>query len=502
MPPCWEKKTVMRRCLLQLTILTLIISGCASPYEIAQRTAQARQTPTATPDLSAPAITPQPGGQPTQNTSTSTQVQPQCSKLPRSESLPVALWDDLHQQYRLQGVDPENGQPLCDSTSLRLDQFLDQAVTPDGKMLASFYYRDEYMQEGSLRLVNLVSWQAVTTTVKISAEINSMAFNPASDLLAFALKPQVGAQTTPRCPLYLFDLNTHKIIDSIVLDFNPRYIHFTANGKWLAIYGSTGGEATEQQPSSYALLLWANHLGLAWRQQLNVLDGNMLVGAKDQEKALVSWSPGLAYAADKDILYIVSANEEKFTILDFMNRSAKTEDIHPQTASWLERLLAYTAGTAQARAMWGVQKQAVLSADGGKLYVMGHTTGTQTGANPTEQPVGPLGLQVIDLSTAKQTAHLNTRASDIQTSPDGKYLFLRSWENGTASTDVLLSSSLELVAHLPAQSLVVTHTFSGQDVLLGVQESLAESQVSLIDPHSFRALFIWNTPGKPLWLTF
>jgi WD40 repeat protein len=501
-PPCREKKTVIKKGLLQLTILTLIISGCASPYEIAQRTAQARQTPTSTPDLSAPALTLQPGIKATQNASTSTQVQPQCSRLPRPESLPVALWGDLHQQYRLQGVDPENGQPLCDLTSLQLDQFLDQAVSPDGKMLASFYYRDEYMQDGSLRLVNLVSWQSITTTVKINAQINSMAFNPAGDLLAFALKPQLGAQTTPRCPLYLFDLNTHQIIDSVVLDFIPRFMHFTANGKWLAIYGSTGGDATEQQPSTFALLLWANHLGLTWRQQLNILDGSLLVGAKDQEKALVSWSPGLAYAVDTDILYIVSANEEKFTILDYINRSVETKDIHSQTASWLEELLAQTAGTAQARTMWGVQKQAILSADGGKLFVTGQTTGTQTGANPPEQPAGPLGLQVIDLQTARQTAHLSTRAIDIQASPDGQYLFLRSWDHGTAFTDVLRSSSLEIVAHLPGQSLIVTHTFSGQEILLGIQESLTESQVSLIDPHSFHALFTWTTRGKPQWLTY
>jgi hypothetical protein len=279
-------------------------------------------------------------------------------------------------------------------------------------------------------------------------------------------------------------------------------MHFTNNGKWLAIYGSTGGEATEQQPSSFALLLWANHLGLAWRQQLSILDGSLLVGVKDQEKTLVSWAPGLAYAADKDILYIVSANEEKFTVLDYINRSVETKDIQTQTASWLDELLAQTAGAAQARAMWGIQKQAVLSADGDRLYVTGQATGTQTGANPPEQPMGPLGLQVIDLQTDRQTAHLNTRAIDIQTSPDGQFLFLRSWDNGTAFTDVLRSNSLEIIAHLPGQSLVVTHTFSGHEILLGTQESLTESQVALIDPHNFHALFTWTTRGKPLWLTY
>lgn len=493
-------KAMMRKYLPLITALFLILTACASPLEVARRNAQANRTPTATPDLSAPAVTPQPGGSPTQNSDQKAKSQPPCSSLTHSESLPTVLWDNLRLQYRLLPVDPENGYPLCGSTPIPFDQYVHQAVSPDGNMLASFNYRDEYYQDGSLSLVNLNSWQVVTTTVKVDAEINSMVLNPAGDLLAFALQPKPGAQSSPHSPLYLYDVKSGQVTNSTLLDFIPRSMHFTGNGKWLAIYGSTQGGETEQLPAAYALLLWTNHLGLAWRQELNILDGSSLVGPKDQEKTLVSWSPGLAYAPERDLLYIVSANEEKLTIVDYINRSVEAKIIQTASASWLDHLLSWTASTAQARTMWGVQKQAVLSSDGGRLYVTMQATSTQTGIGPPGQPQGPFGLQVIDIKTTSQVAHLDTKAIDIQISPDGKYLFLRSWDGGTPTTDVLLAGTLEVVAHLPAQSLITPHTFAGKVVILSIQESLTESQVSLLDPTKFNSLYTWTASGKPLWL--
>ena len=493
-------KVMMRKYLPLLTALLLILSACTSPLEVARRTAQADRTPTATPDLAAPAVTPQPGGSPTQNPDQSVNGQPPCSGLAHSDSLPTVLWDNLRQQYRLLPVDPQNGYPLCGSTPIPFEQYVHQAVSPDGNMLASFNYRDEYFQNGSLSLVNLNSWQVVTTTVKVDAEINSMVFNPAGDLLAFALHPKPGTQPSSQSPLFLYDVKSGQITDSTLLDFIPRSMHFTANGKWLAIYGSTQGGDTEQLPAAYALLLWTNHLGLAWRQELNILDGSSLVGPKDQEKTLVTWSPGLVYSPQRDLLYIVSANEEKFTIVDYINRSVEAKIIQPARSSWLDQLFAMTASPAQARAMWGLQKQAVLSADGGRLYVTGLASGTQPITGQPGQPEGPFGLQVIDIKTTSQVAHLDTKAVDIQTSPDGKYLFLRSWDGGTPSTDVLLASTLEAVAHLPAQSLIATHTFAGKVIILAIQESLTESQVSLLDSTKFNTLYTWTASGKPLWI--
>ncbi len=412
------------------------------------------------------------------------------------------LWDNPRQQYHLLQLDPQNGKPLCGSTSFPLEQYLNQAISPDGKILAIFNYRDEYYQSGSLSLVDLDSWQVYTTTVNANTEINSMVFNATGDVLAFALQPKPGSQASPQSPLFLFDVKTHQVIESTVLAFIPRFMHFTANGKYLAIYGSTGGGETEQQPVVYAILLWASNLGMAWRQPLNILDGSLLVGPKGQEKALVTWSPGLAFVPGSDLLYLVSADENKYTIIDYTNRSVETKDIHPAPVSWLDQLLASTAGTAQARAMWGVQKQVVVSADGGRLYITGQATGTSGGTGQTGQPLGPLGLDVIDLKTASQSAHLDTKGISIQNSPDGKYLFLRSWDNGIPSTDILVAGSLEIVAHLPGQSLVITHTFANQVVLLAIQEGLSDSQVSLLDQRTFNSLYTWPTSGKPLWLTY
>jgi hypothetical protein len=485
-----------------MTALCLMLTACASPLEVAQRTAAARRTPTATPNLSIPVISPQPVGQPTPNPGEDANGQPLCSHISRGDSLPAVLWDDPRQQYHFQPIDPENGQPQCGSAPLPLEQYLDLTVSPDQKIMATFNYHDEYYQDGSLTLVDLNSLEAVTTTVRVNSEINSMAFNRDGNLLAFALQPRSGPQASTRCPLYLLDLKTRKVTDTVLLDFIPRFMRFTANGKWLAIYGSTGGGDTEQQPSAYALLLWSNHLGLAWKQELNILDGSFLVGPKDQEKALVTWSPGLVYLPDQDILYLVSADEDKFTRVDYINRVVEAKDIHPAPVSFLEQLVDLTASPAQARAMSGVQKQVVLSGDRSRLFITGLATNSSSGTSQPGLTTGSLGLQVVDLKTADQIAHLDTKAIDIQASPDGKYLYLRSWEDGEPSTDVLVANTLEAVAHLPGQSLVTTRTFADQDILLSVQEGTTESQISLIDPLTFKQMFTWPAAGKPVWLTF
>ncbi len=488
------------RVIRTFAVFVLILSACASPLEVAQRTAQAGRTPTATPDLSAPVITPQPAGEPTQNGQDSN-GQALCSNWDRSEIVPADLWDGARQLYQLTPVDPENGHPLCGTSSIPFDPYLRQAVSSDGKLLATFSYRDEYYQDGRLSLVDLTTWQVFTTTVKVDAEINSMAFNPGGDLLAFSLKPKPGAQTAPHSPLFLFDVKTRQVTDSTTLDFIPRSMHFTANGKWLAIYGSDLGGDTEQQPVAYALLLWSNHLGLAWKQELTILDGSMLVGPKDQLKSLVTWSPGLAYDSSQDVLYLVSADEQKYTTVDFLNRIIQTNIIKNAPASSLDQVIFESAGTSQSRVIWNVQKQAVLSSDAGKLYVTGLTSSTQTGDAQPNPLLGPAGLQVIDLKTTRQEAILKTRATDIQASPDGKHLFLRSWENGVPSTDVLLDNTLEPVTHLPGQYMVAAYTFTGKVVILSIQEGLTDSQVSLLDGQTFKSLFTWPAGGKPLWLS-
>jgi hypothetical protein len=499
----WNLKAGMKKKGITFLIaLCLVLSACASPIEVAQKTAQAQRTPTVTPDLSAPAMTPQPGGLPTQSPGQSANGEPACSLQSRQEGVTAALWDDKRQQYQLQQLDPENGLPLCDTKTFPLGPYVNQAVSPDGRTLASFVYRDEYYQAGILSLFDINSWQVFTTTVKVDAEINRIIFNNAGDLMAFALQPKPGEGSSPRCPLYLFDLKTRQVIDSTVLDFIPRFMHFMDNGKWLAIYGSTAGGETVQQPLVFALLLWVKPLALAWKQELNILDGSMLIGTNDQEQTLATWSPGLAFLAAQETLYIVSANEEKYTIVDYASRSVETKDIHLTPLSWFDRLLAQTAGIAQATAMGAMQKQAVLSADGELLYITGQTTGASIGPSQPDQATGLLGLQVIDLKTSSQTDHLDTRAINIQVSPNGKYLFLTSWDSGNPSTDVIRADTREVVAHLPGQSLLATRTFAGQVVLLSLQERLTESQVSLLDPQTFNALYTWSASGKPLWLTY
>jgi hypothetical protein len=181
-------------------------------------------------------------------------------------------------------------------------------------------------------------------------------------------------------------------------------------------------------PTVYAALLNADDLSVQWSTQLDqVRDGTFTEDetATSNPEEWTWWEPAAVISAGARALYIVHADEDRLTTVDFAARTVRSVTIQPKQ-SVLDQLMALTADTAHAKAMNGTTKRAALSPDGKRLYVVRMTTRQSHGADGewtvTETP---LGLQVIDPTTGAETARLDTAARDIHLAPDGSRLYLR-----------------------------------------------------------------------------
>ena len=140
---------------------------------------------------------------------------------------------------------------------------------------------------------------------------------------------------------------------------------FSSDRTRLVIYGS----ARPDPPS--VLLLDGETLEIEWTQPLpDVLDGRV---TKSESGLYFSWSPGVVFSSERQELYIVHADADRLTTVDFQGRSVRSFTISPRP-TWIERLLAITAEVAEAK-FWpeGARKSAVLSPDGTRLYLIGRT---------------------------------------------------------------------------------------------------------------------------------
>ncbi len=150
----------------------------------------------------------------------------------------------------------------------------------------------------------------------------------------------------------------------------------TQAGKALMAYGpqlaSTGiaANASVSVGAPKVALFDASDLSLLWAAELKcVRDGTFPKKADTantqeiyQPSAAWHFQPGIAFAPDRDALYVVHGDADRLTTVDFASRRVKTVDIRPRL-SWLDQLLTLTAGVAYAKGMDGTTKQAIASPD-------------------------------------------------------------------------------------------------------------------------------------------
>jgi hypothetical protein len=373
---------------VSLLLVLILLVACAPPVLTVPSPAPAAETQ---PAKEHPAVSEDLASNPEETDPTSTPLPAPEVRTTSGQDLFLlaASWSPGRKQHEIFPVNPASGglmegyEPLVLGKNGYLYTF-----SQDGKRLAIVDFHgqscDSYAGgsrcrggHGELLLVELPAWEILRTKLPFEGTVETMAFNQQADQIALATSDRDGQE------LFLLDGENGGLLARRSLDFPVELLAFNAMGSSLVVYGTPinppAGMAKPEVPR--ALLIDSESFETLWEQALpQITSGHWCLQNCENSHELIvfaSWRPGVVLSPGGDGLFIVHADEDRLTTLDFASREVRSTSIQ-EKKSWIERLLALTAGTAQAKAgMEGAFKIATLSPDGSTLYTAGFAMHTR-----------------------------------------------------------------------------------------------------------------------------
>ena len=420
-------------------------------------------------------------------------------------SLLAVEWTGLSKGNLLYPLDPITGTALPGYTPISFGQNYSYAFSPDKRTLAAVVFPNDAAYHGNLLLVDLPTWQTQTFELNTNGWVGSMVFSPDGRWLALS-------QSESTYELTIFDLKGGVVAAHVEEDFLITRMKFTADSESLMLYGMViQNRYTENEMSAGApnvKLLDATDLSPRWSVELEgVRDGvyptdEAVAIDYNQPGTAMYLAPALAFAPNQNVLYIVHADSDHLTTVDFSTQKIATVEIQDQL-SWFERLLSLTAGVAQAKVTDGTSKQAVISPDGQFIYAVGMRNESVQDKNGNWQMnQTPLGLEIIQTSDGSRVERFETEANDLSLSTDGRFLYLRSWTNSGPWTDVFDTSKLKITTHQEEIYAMPALRMNGEPLLVSTN-SLSENShhMSIFKPDSLKLLTEWTGSNYFAWLT-
>jgi DNA-binding beta-propeller fold protein YncE len=486
-----------------LALIALIFAACTVPAQVAP---QVNLIETAAPAQSLPTPAAVIPTQP----AVFTPLSP-----PFGEGVLMTTWDQKQERHLLHAVDPRTGEDLSGYPPIDLGKnYARHAFSPNGKTLAVVSYGSTAQcsgepatctaPDGQLRLLDLQTWREVNA-LKAEDWATALSFSPNGTQLAVAYD---GKYNGTGNHVTLIDLATQTVIAQASLGFIPQHLQYTPDSTSLMVYGVKSGAWGQTPFPPRAALVNAADLTIEWETTLtHIRDGNFPIEGSTDPHNRIWLKPAIVFAPDGSALFIVHADEDKLTIVDFDEHATRTVDIQPPQ-SLLERLIALTADAAQAKTWNWTTKEAVISPDGKRLYVTGEVSAASENAKgQSEVTQTSLGLQVIEAFTGAELARHETEATQIAISPDGARLYLQGWrQTGPYEmpwTEIWDTATFSRLAQLDELWARPSRTLNGQTVLVSshVQPN-GQISLALIDLETLHVVHSWATWGSAGWLTY
>jgi hypothetical protein len=365
-------------------------------------------------------------------------------------------------------------EPTPGMEPVEMGQYLQSTFSADEGLLIYTSNDAPNCEQSCLHVFDLQAWEESIPPIHIDPINNEwiadIAYDPERQLAAFPTNNWVS--NTSR--LILVDLRQSKIAARLDLEMNTNQVGFTTDGE-LAIMGEFKQEGRMERIGR-AVLLDGSDLKLLWTRDLPEVHYSSEDASSLSDPLMGRYlTPAVVQSHDKDLMYIVTADEDKLVTVDFSGRSVKTSAVK-LARSWIDRLVEVLsmARPVHAKMLNGTTKSAVLSANGKTLYVTGQTTTVvelENGEFETE--VIQLGLQVIDAASGELKTRLDTKASMIRLTPDGESLLLTGWGNNVYGmsepwTEVMREKDLKVVTRLRGE-VQPTRLLNGDIVWLGTE---------------------------------
>jgi hypothetical protein len=430
--------------------------------------------------------------------------------------MPLLILNATQKRYQVQAVDPATGQdaPGYAPIVLRHSEYLPAyALSADGQKLAIVDGSGESCEPyaggtrcvgsaDTLHLIDVAAWRVVTATLPTKGAVGPLRFSPDASRLAL-INTEQGAHT-----LILMDAATGDVVAQRALVFPPWLMEYAENGRTLMIYGQPLGSnpgVTQPDPPRVQLVDAAT-LEVTWEQELaGVLSGFWCLEnctTSHEMQVFASWMPAVVPSVDGSQLYVVHADEEKLTTVDLQARTLRTVEID-RVQSGLERLLALTASVAQAKgAADGAYKEAALSPDGTRLYVVGRSmSAADDGHGGWQIAETSLGLQVIDVESGRRVASRESEASGVRITLDGAHGLLNGWGEQEQWAEVFDVDSLEPVGRLAGWEVAAIRQVEGRPVIVASHPGENTTRFAVFDARSLDAIHSWAAKGYAAWLT-
>lgn len=474
--------------------LSIILTAC-SPATSTPPTS-VLLTPTSLPQPTLPPVTPSP----------SMNAAPESSViLGLGNSI---YWIDLATGKKVPGftpLDPAGAMRSADGMQMAVIQERGKSCESSGGGTAC------YPGASALKIIDVQTGRAVSNTLESGGWAWPLTFSRDATRVVLALNQDTSSN------ILLVDARTAQLVAQSALTFRPSLLNFTQDGKMLVVFGQLLSDkpGVTQPPPPRVALFDAATLELQWEQALpEIVSGYWCIEiCQGQEGQQLSayWNPAVIFSKDGRQLYIVHADAQKLTTVDFAARKIRTTAIQA-ARSWFDNFLDLFADVAEAKGgANGTFKYAVLSPDGTKLYVIAAAmTAARSADNSFWDTTYRVGdLEVIDVQSGRKLAALamtnreevSEYLDGIDLTPDGAHiLVVRGDPNNNWWTEVFDAQTLQRVAQLDKWRVFVARRVDGRPILLAHQPPNS-NQLAVIDPQTFAVIRSFSLEADAGWVT-
>jgi hypothetical protein len=431
----------------------------------------------------------------------------ECSTADREEGVPVLLWSSRYWKFRLTLIDVTNGLPVCSVKPIDLGASAEAVLSPDGKTIAVFDYPNKEGYNGKLLLVDLQAWALLDTGIKLNNFISARAFNASGDQIAFSYLSNPYWSDRSKAPAYtlaVYDLISpadSATVSEVELMFNPRFLRFFQDGKSLVAYGAVDGMTREDIPAPTVAVFDAGSLQTVWSEEVAGLkDGYIFREAQNgpEEMINVYSVPAVVMSPDDANLYVISAEDNQFARINLIDRTIEVSSL-VMSRTLLERFLSWNGGTATAKMMDGVMREAVISRDGSRIYTIGFRESvTPNDSGEIEHQSESLGLMEIDAATGVILNELEIEATGITWAPDGEHLITHSWLGAANELFVIDPRDLSVTTRIPGTNVSIFPNLGGDPKMIVTRELGNSTIITPIDITTFEQKADWRADSFPI----
>ena len=316
------------------------------------------------------------------------------------------------------------------------------AVSPDRKILAVITWPGDRNAAGALHLLDLNTWTDIPANLRIDDYGGDLTFSADGGTLYWAMPTgRDPAHGMPRdYQLYRYELEGRQL--SAITPFPSSFMPWSqrlSSGK-VAIFGIPTDPNDLAEDAPHVMIIDPTRSRIVADVRLDGVKAgqfrepaaNATPSVQEGSWQYVSYSPGLAWDLDRNVLYVVHADDDKVLVVDLVDGTViQQTQIRPRQAflGWISDSL---APAAQAKGGPWIGARALLSRDGKRLYVFSQ--------KDEMSQLTATNLRVIATQGMREIGHLDERVTDFALTPDGKSLLV-------AKGEIDNSSDFDLLVH-------------------------------------------------------